>query len=714
MNDDYSAIAPPEAPPAKSDPYADIARPDTPAKGSGPAPADPYADIARPDTPAKGSGPAPADPYADIAHPLPDGPGLPPVKLAPEPPAPATGPALSPDASGFISQSQATEDEKHYAQRGPAGSLLPAGMRVAGPMGAMALTSWALGPEAGIPATLLANLLAATGGSAAAELPAQETEKALGEREKLSGADASINIGAGGLAPVFGAGGKAVLAGLGVRAGTGTAARLAVTAAVRGTEGAALTTAQDTAARLATDQPVTPASMLKAAVLGAGFGALLGTTFDELARTQTMQNLRATAVKMGYQGSGKVDDLRAWWDARQRAARAPGWTPPAELANGTAPTPARSVSPVAPIEVRPTPPRTGEAVITPNPAITPTPQAAPPPANVHTRIGDLAKFPPLTIPAGQIATRPDLMQFKRQDDTTTGINTTDKLDGKWDELKGGLLMLWEPKNPAEYGLTGDQKYIVANGHHRFEFGQRVDNSAYHSQILREADGYTAKDAMREATEANIADGKGTIYDQAKYIRELTTTHGAVEARVAAQRIGARGRKAALIGTTASPGTFDAFINEKISPDHAEQISVAAPGNEAAQRVGVHVALKGAGPLESANTVRAALADTGQRTQQGDLFGSDDSALNAMIAQAKAAGKIQAGIAEDIRAISGAAKKPEVAAKYGVNVKDPAALAAKLAELKATQDKWASWNTDPELTAQVRAAVEGRAGPLGIL
>src|SRR5690606_17982633 len=103
-----------------------------------------------------------------------------------------------------------------------------------------------------------------------------------------------------------------------------------------------------------------------------------------------------------------------------------------------------------------------------------------------------------------------------------------------------VLLLWEPENPAEHGLEGDQKYIVANGHHRYAFGERQGVPAYNVQIIREADGVSADEAMILAAEVNIADGKGSIHDQVKFIRNTERARGEDQALAQARRIGARG------------------------------------------------------------------------------------------------------------------------------------------------------------------------------
>jgi len=459
---------------------------------------------------------------------------------------------------------------------------------------------------------------------------------------------------------------------------------------------------------------------LVGAALGAGFGGTLQTTAEIANARANRQNSRARAAApepdapIAPDSGSVVPDQPRPVDQVQltpaglppfdptRSARdivlppvppRPSARPPVDELPPVAPVPPSAPAQVAPPEPLPAPVDNAPVVATPAKPL--TPDEAP----TVLADGDVIK-----VPRAEIAQRPDLMQFKRIDEGASGVNAEDKLTGTWDNRKAGLLQLWEPARPSDYGLTGAQRYIVANGHHRVEFGDRVDNKIYNSQVLREVDGYSVGDARRIGAEINIADGKGNIYDQAKFVRDIAATHGPDEALAAARRIGARGRKATNIGIAAGPDAFDAFINERIGPDHAEQIALAAPGNDGLQRVGVGAALRGANAQEAANLVRAAAAmPAGPQGAQGDLFGADDSALLAMEAQAKRATAIQNQLTEDIRAVQGAAKNPAAAKKYGVDVKDQAGLEAKLAELKALRARWDNWHLEPDLVAQVRPA-----------
>ena len=101
--------------------------------------------------------------------------------------------------------------------------------------------------------------------------------------------------------------------------------------------------------------------------------------------------------------------------------------------------------------------------------------------------------PVMAVAAKAIAIRPGLMQFKKVDAAESGINLEDRIadEAAWDDRMAGNLLLWQPEDPDRYGLdtAAGEQYIVANGHHRLEFGERKGRAAFNAQIIREADGW---------------------------------------------------------------------------------------------------------------------------------------------------------------------------------------------------------------------------------
>jgi hypothetical protein len=102
-------------------------------------------------------------------------------------------------------------------------------------------------------------------------------------------------------------------------------------------------------------------------------------------------------------------------------------------------------------------------------------------------------------------------------------------------------------------------------HHARDPG-RVDRPAAHDSgdLL-----FERTDARALGAEQNISDGKGTIYDQAKFIRNEGRTHGANAALARARSIGARGRKAATIALQATEAADDDKSSDEDELDEEE-------------------------------------------------------------------------------------------------------------------------------------------------
>ncbi len=298
---------------------------------------------------------------------------------------------------------------------------------------------------------------------------------------------------------------------------------------------------------------------------------------------------------------------------------------------------------------------------------------------------DPGKFPVRRIPVAEIGTNVEKMQFKL-DVAKEGVQK--ELQGEWNELAAGNLLLWQNRKG---------ELIVANGHHRLALARKLRVEEVHAQILREVDGFTMEDARRLAAEANILEGKGTIYDHAEYFR--------LNPEYTAELVKARGLagQGFAIGRLATDRTYDLFRNRKISAEAAEAISRGAPGDEILQAAGARFAVEKpkADAYEISSMMQALSLESRPASEQADLFGFDDSAIRQAEAQAKVvAGEIR-GLRDQINAVRGAAKRPEVAKTLGVDVKDPEAIRTKVQELQAEVEAWQSWYMNPELVTKVR-------------
>lgn len=305
----------------------------------------------------------------------------------------------------------------------------------------------------------------------------------------------------------------------------------------------------------------------------------------------------------------------------------------------------------------------------------------------------------MRVPRAQMALKPDLMQFKKISDVATGEGET-KIEPPWDERAAGKLLLWEPTDPSKYGLAKGEKYIVANGHHRVGAGDRMKVGSYDAQVLREADGYGVEDARRIAAEINIKDGKGTIYDQVRFLRNIERPRDANEEVGARERLGALGRPAADIAFNAGDDLYDLFVNEKVSPEQSRAIANAAPKNTAAQAIGIKFALAGAKPDEVRARMELEKAKVAAPVQT-DMFGNPifDESNNQRNTDSLVA--IRRDLRQRIQSIRGAANRPDMARKEGLPVNEPEALQRRLVELQNDLASWeGEWWLNPELRAKL--------------
>lgn len=354
----------------------------------------------------------------------------------------------------------------------------------------------------------------------------------------------------------------------------------------------------------------------------------------------------------------------------------PGLTDPTSAANRT-PVPPLRDEPVA--ERQPTLAETdlfGEPVMDPAPATS-----------------FLDGLQTVEVPVDRLRLSRDVPQFKSDADAATGV--VEPLAGKYQRLGTGPILVWERLDGA---------LEIISGRHRFDLARRTGEQTIPGQIVREADGFTRELAVTADAELNIRDGQGKVRDYANYFRNAGID--AAEAESRGLRARAAGRAGWTIGTEGSEAIFDLHANGRLSDAAAEAIARAAPRNEALQRVGAQSVLDGQPIDVSVNLMKVMQAESGGLVtpEQMDLFGADDSAMQAMREQAVRAAQIQRGLREQVTAVQGAAKRPEKARALGVDVKDPEAVRARIQELKVELDRWESWPLHEDLRAQVRGTL----------
>lgn len=308
---------------------------------------------------------------------------------------------------------------------------------------------------------------------------------------------------------------------------------------------------------------------------------------------------------------------------------------------------------------------------------------------------DPGQVPVVEVPLKKITLSQDVPNFKTDADPETGIVRGQALAGKYERRGTAPVVLWER-------TTG--KLEIITGRHRRELAQRMGEQTIPAQIVREAEGFTKDMALTFDAEANIRDGQGAIEDYAHYFRNSP--------QLTAQEAGSRGLLSRVkgkdgwsLGRAASDDLYALWADDKINTERAVAIARTAPGDAGLQALGVKQALKGKSPADIENFIRVVQAQAGAGSaDQMDMFGRDDSAIRQAEEMASRASSFQNEIADQIRAVQSAAKRPEAARKLGVNIEDPTSVLRKVMELKGELARWSNWPQQPDLVAKVRGEV----------
>lgn len=291
------------------------------------------------------------------------------------------------------------------------------------------------------------------------------------------------------------------------------------------------------------------------------------------------------------------------------------------------------------------------------------------------------------IPVESLSLSEDVPQFKSGADEK---GVVEPLGGKFDRTGVAPIQVWRRK---------DGRLEIISGRHRFDLAQRSGEKTIPAQIHDESKGFDAQSAARLDAELNIRDGQGSTSDYASYFKHSDVTEE--EANAAGLLARAKGRAGFSIAKSASEDVFALHQSGKLTDAQAEAVASAAPGNDAAQRVGLRAITSGASVGDAANAIKAAvLGSKGEKASQGDFF-SETGLDEQWLKQGKVATQHQRDIREQISAVQGASKKPEVAKRLGVDVKDPAGTQKRVAELRADLARWENWPTHPDLAAITR-------------
>jgi hypothetical protein len=310
-------------------------------------------------------------------------------------------------------------------------------------------------------------------------------------------------------------------------------------------------------------------------------------------------------------------------------------------------------------------------------------------------VAELQGLQTVEVPVDQLKLSADVPQFKRG--AIGGI--VKPLEGKFDKTGVGPIQVW-------MRLNGDLEVI--SGRHRWDLAKRSGIATIPAQVHEESKGFTAKQAATLDAELNIRDEQGSVADFAVFFRNSELTEEEAKAKGYLQRV--KGQQGWTIGKNASEDVFAAHQAARINDAAAAAVAASAPNDSSLQAVGLKAVLEGKNADFAGNLVKAYAGRVEQKKSEGadfgDLFSFDDSAIKEAEQEAALVSKIQKDIREDIRSVRDAARFPQRAKKFGVNVNKPETVLAAVTQLESELMKWeGSWFMDPELKSKLKQMKE---------
>ena len=289
---------------------------------------------------------------------------------------------------------------------------------------------------------------------------------------------------------------------------------------------------------------------------------------------------------------------------------------------------------------------------------------------------------------------PDVPQFKQGADEQTGV--VNPIVGAW-QRNAAPISVWRRKDGA---------LQVISGRHRFNACTDEDINC---TVYDEAAGFDLDWAQTHDVENNIRDGQASLFEIARYVsRKRLTKEEAVERGIFRKGQSRRGVELGLYGCS---DLLDALGNELVSPDDAWRVAMAFRNQNEVQRAGLRALMEGKSWQTALAVMQVAanmdrirgLAEAAGMTFETDLFGNSHAEEYFSRLAQYAAARVNE-LTREISSISGASRRPETARKYGVDVRDAAALEAVVKDLKAQRARWQNFGLHEDLIKEANDAV----------
>jgi len=295
-----------------------------------------------------------------------------------------------------------------------------------------------------------------------------------------------------------------------------------------------------------------------------------------------------------------------------------------------------------------------------------------------------------------IETDPTRFQFKGGlTDSKTGTTEGLKDVRHWNEELAGVVSVW--KDPA------NGKTFVVNGHHRLALAQRLGVDTLPVRYLHAAD---APEARAKGALQNIAEGRGTALDAAKFFRDTRIDRAAMENTGLSMR--EKQIDTALGAARVTGPVWHEVYNERIDIEHAAMIGNAdlPPSSQ----VAILKDLQGRsekGKAISQAYVREAIDDERHAPSKTEtsagLFGDvqEERKLSAQAREFRAT--VMERIGKDKRIFSSAARNAE-RLQAGGNVIDSASSEAIAKESGSNAEAFQAWKRHPQVKRIIDEAV----------
>jgi len=303
-----------------------------------------------------------------------------------------------------------------------------------------------------------------------------------------------------------------------------------------------------------------------------------------------------------------------------------------------------------------------------------------------------ADLPSVDVPIKMLRLSEDVPQFKYGADKRGVVKP---LGGKFSREGLAPIAVWQR-------LDGSLEVI--SGRHRFDLAKRSGEETIPAQVYYESQGFTAKDAAIKDAELNVRDDQGQVKDYVNYFKESGMDRETAESKGFLARD--KGKRGFTIGNQGSDELIESLRADQITDNDAFYIALNAPNDAKLQGVGMKAVLDGKSINMATNLMQAVrvMSSGGLRGTTRDIFGDDTAALEEAAAMADYAAKKQREVQNRLSAISGVAKRPELAKAEGINVNDLDAVKRREAELRQLKAKWDNWHSNSEAIAEIREAI----------